>query len=248
MKLLFKNLLIFMTYGSLSIATAQNADKTQITFKSNGISIPPLQTMIDSAINHNAMLSYRNLEIGAKESNLKSKKHNWLRNFGVQADGRYGNFNNNSINVIEGDQNFQTTSTTQLNYTIGVYAKFPIFDGINRRNEIKKGKIEIAQAKSLAEAQKDELRQIVIKQYQELTLKQKLLNISSQNLGNAKVNMKMAEKEFRSGVIPIYEYVRISDMTSRIESDYEKSKSEFLLAKKIMENLVGFKIIQNSTN
>jgi len=104
------------------------------------------------------------------------------------------------------------------------------------------------QAKSLAEAQKDEVRELVIKQYQELTLKQKLLAINSQNLGNAKVNMEMVEKEFRSGVVSIYEYVRLSDMTSRIETDYENAKSDFLLAKKLMENLVGFSITKYYSN
>ena len=248
MKLLFKYLLIISTFGCPFYGTAQSTAKTEMAFKSEGINIPPLHIMIDSAINHNAMLRYRTLEIGAKESNLKSKRNNWLRNFGVQADGRYGNLNNNSINVAEGNQNFLTTSSIQLNYGVGVYVKFPIFDGINRRTEIKRGKIEIEQAKSLAEAHKDEVRQLVIKQYQELTLKQKLLNINSHNFGNAKVNMEMAEKEFRNGVIPIYEYVRISDMTSRIESDYEKSKSGYLLAKKMMENIVGFSINSNYTN
>ena len=119
---------------------------------------------------------------------------------------------------------------------------------MNRKNQIQKGKIEVSQARSLAEAQKDEIRQLVIKQYEELVLKQKLLNIGSQNLGNAKVNMEMVEKEFRNGVISIYEYVRLSDLTSRIESNYENAKSDFLLAKKLLENLVGFSITNYQSN
>lgn len=248
MKLFFKYLLIITTYGYLSHGVAQSTATTEMVVNRNGISIPPLHILIDSAINHNAMLRYRNQEIGAKELNLKSKKNYWTRNFGIQADGRYGNFNNNSISVVGGNQSLLATSTTQFNYGVGLYMKFPVFDGINRKTQIKRGKIEIEQAKSLAEAQKDELRQLVIKHYQELTLKQTLLNIKSQNLGNAIVNMEMVEKEFRSGVISIYEYVRLSDMTSRIESEYEKSKSDFLLEKKIMENIVGFTIGKNNSN
>ena len=88
----------------------------------------------------------------------------------------------------------------------------------------------------------------MIKRYEELKRNEKLLTITSQNLGNAKVNMEMVEKEFRSGVISIYEYVRLSDMTARIESDYENAKSEFLLTKKLMENLVGFTLNVNGSN
>ncbi len=240
---------MIMIYGSmLTYGMAQNSSSTESMVNKNGISIPPLYVLIDSALNHNAMVRYRTQEIGAKETNLKSQKNYWTRNFGIQADGRYGNFNNNQISVVEGTSTLLASSTSQLNYGIGVYLKFPVFDAINRKNQVKRGKIEMEQARSLAEAQKDEVRQLVIKQYQELTLKQKLLNINSQNLGNAKVNMEMVEKEFRSGVISIYEYVRLSDMTARIESDYENSKSDFLLAKKLMENLVGFSITNYHSN
>jgi hypothetical protein len=62
MKLLFKYLLIISAYGCLSHGIAQNTAATEMAFKSDGISIPPLHIMIDSAINHNAMLRYRTLE------------------------------------------------------------------------------------------------------------------------------------------------------------------------------------------
>ncbi|MDN3642964.1 TolC family protein [Lutimonas halocynthiae] len=249
MKLINKYLLLIILYGCFcSDAWGQTDSITKTTDYRNGIKIPSLYVLIDSAINHNAMVRYRKQTIGVKEADLKSEKLDWTRNFGIQADGRYGNFNNNSISVDEGNSSLLASSTTQFNYGVGLYLKFPVFDGINRRNQVKKGKIEMEQAKSLAEAQKDEVRQLVIKQYQELTLKQKLLIINSQNLGNAKVNMEMVEKEFRSGVISIYEYVRLSDMTSRIESDYENAKSDFLLAKKLMENLVGFSITKYQSN
>jgi hypothetical protein len=57
----------------------------------------------------------------------------------------------------------------------------------------------------------------------------------------------MVEKEFRNGVIPIAEYVRLSDMTARIQSDYEMAKSDFLLAKRILEETVGFTFTNNSS-
>jgi len=234
---------MIIIYGCMfTHGMAQNSAAIETPAQRTGISIPPLNVLIDSAINHNAMVRYRTQNVGAKEANLKSEKLYWTRNFGIQADGRYGNFNNNSITAVEGSSTLLASSTTQFNYGVGLYLKLPVFDAINRKNQVKIGKIEMEQAESLAEAQKDEVRQLAIKLYQDLTLKQKLLIINSQNLGNAKVNMEMVEKEFRSGVISIYEYVRLSDMTSRIESDYENAKSDFLLAKKLMENLIGFSI------
>jgi outer membrane protein TolC len=100
----------------------------------------------------------------------------------------------------------------------------------------------------MAQVQKDELRQVVIKLYEEILLKQKILNIRSQSLGNARVNMEMVDKEFRNGTIPVTEYVRISDIVSRTESDYETAKTDFISAKKILEEIVGFTFNKANSN
>jgi hypothetical protein len=61
-------------------------------------------------------------------------------------------------------------------------------------------------------------------------------------LGNARVNMEMVEKEFKNGLIAISEYVRISDMTSRIAAEFSEAKSDFVVSKKLLENLTGVEI------
>ena len=204
------------------------------------VTLPPLTELIDSAIKHNAMLKYRNLEVEIKESNLISQRNAWLRTFGLQADSRYGTIDAFSTNANGVTTNSSSTSSKQFNYAVGVYIKIPVFEVMNRKTQIKQAKAEIEEAKTMAVAQQDEIRQLVIRQYQEFLLRQKLMSIKSLNLGSATVNMDMVEKQFRNGVIPIAEYVRLSDMTSRIQSDYELAKSEFLLAKKILEEITGF--------
>ncbi|MBN8566023.1 MAG: TolC family protein, partial [Flavobacteriales bacterium] len=87
-----------------------------------------------------------------------------------------------------------------------------------------------------------ELREFVIRHYEDLILKQKILLLRSSNLGNAKVNMEMVEKEFRNGLIPISEYVRISDMTARIATEFEQAKSDYSTSKGLLENLTGIEI------
>jgi len=204
------------------------------------ISIPPLNNLIDSALQHNALVNFRTLEIKAKEANLSSQRTYWLRNMGVQGDTRYGNIDAFSTNANGVSSNVLNSSTRQLNYAIGVYVKIPIYDLVNRKTQIKSATAELEQARYMATAQQDELRQLVIRQYYDLLLKQKLVGIRSLNLGSATANMEMIEKQFRNGVIPVAEYVRISDITARIQGDYEMAKSDFLLSKKILEELAGF--------
>jgi len=204
------------------------------------VDFPPLLDLIDAAIKHNAMVSYRGQEIAAKKENIKTQQNFWLRNLGLQADTRYGTFDNFSTIANAGSTTLQSITNRQLNYGAGLFIKLPVFDVVNRKTQIKQAKAEMEQANYLQQAQADEIRQIVIRQYEELLLKQKLLSIRSQNLGSAIVNTQMVEKEFRNGVIPVFEYVRLSDMTSRIKSEYEMAKSEFIVSKKILEEIVGF--------
>ena len=68
-------------------------------------------------------------------------------------------------------------------------------------------------------------------------LKQKILKISSISFGDDRVNMQMVEKEFRNGIVPISEYVRI---TTSMEVVYETAISDLITAKKLLEDMAGF--------
>jgi outer membrane protein TolC len=239
-KLTFTLCLLFFHTTTLFSQTEIDQDITRS--KPLKLLIPQLNELIDSALVHNGMMNYRNLEIDAKEENIKSKRRNWTKNFGVQADTRFGTLSNFSTSSDDNTSVNLATNTTQFNYNVGFYLKVPIFDVINRNSEIKRAQIEIEQAKSLAKSQEDELKEVVIRYYEDLLLKQKLLELRAESLGNARVNMEMVEKEFRNGLVPIAEYVRITDMTSRIASEYEEAKSNLMVSKKLLENITGITV------
>ncbi|CAM2866501.1 TolC family protein [Flavobacterium frigoris] len=229
-------LILTVTVFSFDVAQAQSTDFEN----KDEISLPSLQVVIDSVLNRNAMLKFRKQHIGVKESTLASERIYWTRNFGVQADTKYGNLNNFSTNAdAQGNTSVLTTSS-QFNYSVGLYAKIPIFDFLNRKHQVGLARLELDEAKSMAQFQEDEIRQTVIKMYQDLILKQKILKIKSKTLGDGKVNMQMVEKEFRNGIVPVAEYVRITSIASTVEVDYEFAKSEFTTAKKLLEDMAGF--------
>lgn len=223
-------------------SSSQELERLESIYNSHQLSIPDLGILIDSALSNSGMLNFRKLEIESKNANLKYQKRYWTRNFGIQGGTRYGTIDNFSSVSGQNSSIDLSTNVEQLDYYVGAYVKFPIFDAVNRRSEIKKAETEIEQAKNLVKFQRDEVVEWVIKYYEDLLLKQNLLELRASNMGNAKVNMEMAEKEFKTGLIPVYEYVRISDITSRISSEYEEAKSEFMVAKRLLENLTGLKI------
>lgn len=230
---LFAVMIISVAPRICAQAAQQDADETSLV-------LPPLAVLIDSALQHSAAVKLRSLEVAAKECNLKSYKNYWTRNFGVQADTRYGTFDNYSSNANGQSTTISTSTNRQMNYGAGIFLKFPVIDIVDRKNQLHKSRIEIEQASRMAEAQQEEVRRLVIRQYQELLLTQRLLNIKAQAFGNARVNMNMVEKQFRNGNIPVSEYVRISDIVDRVESDYETAKAAYATSKMIFEDIIGF--------
>jgi outer membrane protein TolC len=243
MKYHLKLILIFcLLAGLIYPIMAQKTPGPDSLSVEYSFSLPPLGALIDSAMKYYPMVRLRQQAIGAKEANLKSQEISWVKNFGIQSDVRYGTFDIFSTTTAEGQNPaMYATQNTQLNYGIGAFLKIPIYDIVNRRYQVNQAKSELAQAQTMAEAQQAELRQLVIRQYNEVILKQKLLKIQSKKLSNARINMDMVETRFRNGQIPVDEYVRIVDIATGAESDYESIKSDFNTAYMILEEIVGFK-------
>jgi outer membrane protein TolC len=238
-------IVIVVWVNSVQAQTIDNTDNLLQTIEFN---FPPLETIIDSVIKRSAMVDFRDNNIIAREAALATERMHWSRNVGFQADSRYGNLNNFSSNE-DGEALSQVlTTTNQFNYSVGLFLKFPLFDGINRKNQIKLAESEVAAAKSMVEFENEQVRRMVITFYQDLLLKQKILQIRSKSLGDTRVNMQMVEKEFRNGIVPISEYVRMSGMTTSMEADYETAKSEFITTKKMLEDMAGFVFVLKRSN
>lgn len=166
---------------------------------------------------------------------------------GFQADTRYGTFDNFSTLANGQSTTLLSTTTKQMNYGLGVFIKLPLGDMLDRKNLLKQARTVVDQARSMEQSEKNQLRQLVIKLYQELLLKQRILQIKSQNYGNAKVNMEMVEKKFRNGIIPMNEYMSYSSLASAAEVDYETARSEFISAKMILEDIAGFTFMSSTS-
>jgi outer membrane protein TolC len=211
--------------------------------------LPPLQALIDSAISKNPTVKSREMEVKILEHKLKSERVKWSENVGFQTDVRYGTFNNFSTNTAEGQTpNLLATQTSQMNYGVGAYIKMPLFDFLDYKHMIGAAKAEVEKAAHLTEEQKEVIRLLVIKQYQELILKQRLLKISSKFLETTKINMAMAEKEFQNNVIAVGEFTRLSGIYSSAEADFETAKIEFKTSLMVLEEITKTKFNLGSNN
>ena len=204
--------------------------------------IPPLQTIIDTAISRNPFVKLRDIQVDMNSYKLKAFKRDWTRNLGVQTDILYGTFNNVSANSSQGQNtSLLSTRSIQLNYGAGGFIRLPLYDLINRRNQNRLAKADIDQAQSYAMEQRTELRQIVIKQYNELIIKHRLLKIRSKYIETARIHMEMAEKQFLNGVINVAEFTSVTEIVARGEAEFETSKMEFRTSFMLLEEISGMK-------
>ncbi|MCX6279492.1 MAG: TolC family protein [Bacteroidetes bacterium] len=235
--------LIWFTFATFNLGVAQSTGQFDLLKDDIQSKIPPLSVLIDSALAYDPYVAFRNKQILINSCKLYSDRKQWMRDIGFQADVRYGTFDNFSTNTAEGQtpSNF-STARTETKYGLGAYIKFPLFDIINYKNQINLAKTEIKQAQDMFQLQSAELRQKVIKQYNDLVLKQKILQIKAKYLETSKINMLMTEKEFINGVISVSEYTRLSSITSQSEENFESAKMDFKTAYMILEEIVGFKL------
>lgn len=204
--------------------------------------LPPLETIIDSALSKNPYVKFRDLQIIVNTHKLKSDRTDWTRDLGFQTDVRYGTFDNFASNVVQGQNPaLSSTRNSQTNYGVGGYIRIPFYDFINRKNQIKLDKAEIEQAQSFSQVQRNELRQLVIRQYNELIIKQRLLKIKTKYAETSKIHMEMVEKEFINGTITLTEYSSLSEIASRAEAELESAKMDFRTSYMILEEIVGMK-------
>jgi outer membrane protein TolC len=209
--------------------------------------VPPLGTLLDSAYAHDPALKFARLQYDIDKGNLHSSQAQWTQDIGLQANGGYGTFDYLYNNTIGGQT--QQTTTLQQNetqYGVGGFIRLPLYDLVNRKNQIKIAKAVVQQAETLTETRKNEIRELVIKQYNDMIEKQQLLKIKSKYLETSRINTQMAEKGFVKGTISLDDYSRVSEIGSQTESDFETAKSDFINSYMIMEVMTGISF--NITN
>ena len=204
--------------------------------------LPPHTVLIDSAIAHNPGIRSADLQTKVLQYKLNVDKSSWTKNLGLQTDVRYGTFDTFSTNTSAGQTpSTQATQNSQLNYGVGAFVKIPIFEAISRKYLIKSDQLEIEQTINLSEAQRNDLRQMVIKLYNDFILKHKLFVIKMKYAETIKINMQLAEKEFQNGVLNLDNYTRVCDTYARSEADFESVKMDLKTAYMTLEVVVGIK-------
>ncbi|MFZ4520409.1 MAG: TolC family protein [Bacteroidales bacterium] len=240
MRYLFTTLLFLSLYlVDPSGGYSQSTHRFNVENDNISTLIPPLNVLIDSAIAHNAGLKSSKLAVGVNNNALKAYTNSWTKNLSLSADVRYGTFTNYSTEQITNLA--VSTNKSEFRYGVGGTLKFAINDFVDRKNQIQMVKTEIEIARNDYEEKVSDLKKLVITEYNDLILKQKLMILAAKKIETVKINMQMVEKEFLNGVIPLTEYTNMSATVSDSEAAFENARSAFMNAYMILEETSGMK-------
>jgi len=201
--------------------------------------IPPLAVLIESAYDNSPLIKSREADLNYKNTVINSTKKLWIKNIGLESYINYGTADYYSINTLSTSQSLTSTQQTTSRYNIGVYLRLPLYDIIDRNNLIKADKYRYEQSYWEKEEQKLYIKKLIIQQYNELILKQKLFKIANEAYLDAKLQANMAEKEFSQGELPLTDYARFRDIRAKSIMQYETSKYEFIIAYMILQETSG---------
>jgi len=188
-------------------------------------------------------LKSQQANIDINELRLKISKNEWIKNINIESSFQYGMFGNVLLNPDSENplSNSILTTNKQTRYSTGLSVKLPISEILSRRHEIKIGKESLEQTKLEKEKLTEELRKLVIIQYNDLILKHKILLINNNNLQSQNLQLTMTEKEFMNNKVNVGELARSKELQSKSEIEFETAKSAFNTSYQLLQEITGVK-------
>ena len=231
--------------GFQRFSMAQSVDSSTIEsmhaeFKKK---IPTLEMLIDTTCANSPILKSQQANIDINQLRLKITKNEWIKNINIESSVQYGMFGNILLNsdAVDPLANSVLTTNKQTRYSTGLSIKLPISEILSRKHEIKIGEESLVQTRMEKEKLTEELRKLIIIQYNDLMLKHKVLLIINNNLLSQNLQLLMTEKEFLNNKVDIGELARIREMQSKSQIEYETAKTAFNTSYQLLQEITGIK-------
>ena len=235
---MFKKIIsTYILIGLFASALFSQTDTT--TEDTDVLHVPTLGDAIELAMQYSPLLKNQDLENTIKLYELRSIRKEWLDYMGVEGYYKYGSIDNVNIqNIGEG------TVTSSYNgvdnrFSVGVYVKMSLFAFIDQRNKVQQANIALDQGRYNLELIQQQIRRLVIKQYNEYLLARELVEIKSRGMIATSTQKIKAEQDYSNGRINIYELTKVLEADSKANTEYQKAKSDLTISYLILMDIIG---------
>ncbi len=207
----------------------------------NSIVIPPLDSCIQKAIESSPLLKANNVQVEMLLQELKLLKTSWLQYVSIDANTRYGLFNQIQIEQANPDVPSVGISTAreQFNYFAGLSIKLPLSAPFKNISDKKTIQLKIKEQEIKREELKNEVIKIVISEYYKLNTAQQKLIVNQNNYLSSNLNYNKATNDLKNNFIGFSEYVSISTANTRAYEALITIKNEFFMQYHLLKLLIG---------
>lgn len=203
--------------------------------------LPNLDSCIQMAITNSPLLLVNNEEIVKLVEELKIQKSSWLNYIQLDANTRYGLFNQLQLsqNTEGGSEVGVETAKEQFNYYAGITIKIPLsYFILNKReqNKIKSGirEIEYRRTETIREISK-----IVVAEYFNFRKTYELMQVQQDNLQTVRLGFLKANRDLNNNIISIGDFAAASSSYSRVKESYIATKNEYYAQYYLLKLLMG---------
>lgn len=241
-KALIGLILLVIGFTSSKISFSQDTIENQIVLKDfSSLILPPIDSLFLS-LENNPNIKAHDYRLLEQESILKSKKREWINNLRFSSSYQYGYQGAESL--VQGfliPAYYQTSENAQNLYHVGVSLTIPFGDIIDRGNKVKKEKIRLGQIQAEKEISINEQKFIIIELYNKANEQLNTYKNIVEAKSYAELKTRIIQKDFINGIINIDELTDAKKSESDIISNYEKAKSELMVALMKLEIICNYK-------
>ncbi|MDY0054558.1 MAG: TolC family protein [Bacteroidales bacterium] len=241
-KALIGLILLVIGFTSSKISFSQDTIENQIVLKDfSSLILPPIDSLFLS-LENNPNIKAHDYRLLEQESILKSQKREWINYLRFSSSYQYGYQGAESL--VQGfliPAYYQTSENAQNLYHVGVSLTIPFGDVIDRGNKVKKEKIRLGQIQAEKEISINEQKFIIIELYNKANEQLNTYKNIAEAKSYAELKTRIIQKDFINGIINIDELTDAKKSESDIISNYEKAKSELMVALMKLEIICNYK-------
>lgn len=219
----------------------------QKSFKLDVPTLPPLETLIDSAVARAPMRGYQSERRDEAQDRIRTERQQWTDYVGVESYYRYGRLGivdqNNGQGGSAGIPIVSSTNQSQSWWYVGAYLRIPIFAIINPRVEISRLRHTVRQSEYLMADAADAVTLRVIELYNDARLNIDILQIKASLLETNNAQIAEAENQYENRKIDLSRLAQLQEMQAKAATEFTTARYACRTALAQLQALTGVDII-----
>ena len=208
--------------------------------------LPPLQTLIDSALVYSPLIQSADFSIQMSEFQLTDIRRNWLQKLNLGIDSRIGSMLDYQRMMSLSGGSFIPVSANiyMLNYGLGFSAYLPFSDIFDRKRQIQKAQLQVELSRNQKAQTEQQVKSAVIAAYYDVLSAQKTLATRNEISASASILNDQSKLDYTENRISLADYIRANDAYLTALNELELQKYALLKAVCVLEIIVGIQLIK----